>query len=93
MPKKGYCYIVTNKPHGVLYTGVTSDLIKRVHEHRHGVVPGFTKRYNLTILVWAEEFPTIVEAIIAEKRIKKWKRAYKVRLIESKNPDWIELNH
>ena len=91
MTKPGYVYILTNKPHGTLYTGVTSKLVQRVYWHRKGVVEGFTKRYNLKKLVYFEKHDQIQDAILREKRIKEWKRAWKVRLIEENNPEWRDL--
>jgi putative endonuclease len=85
-------YIMTNRHHTVLYTGVTSDLDKRVIEHRNGVYPNsFTRRYNADILVYYEVLPDIRAAIAREKQIKGWKRDKKVRLIESMNPGWNDL--
>ena len=91
MTGQGYVYILTNRPHGTLYTGVTSDLVRRVYMHRKGVVAGFTKRYNLKKLVFYEKHEYIQDAIVREKRIKEWKRAWKVKLIEENNPDWRDL--
>lgn len=84
-------YILTNKSNKVLYTGVTSDLIKRVYEHKNHFVDGFTKRYNLNKLVFFEVHEVMEEAIKKEKRIKGWLRKKKIALIESKNPDWKDL--
>jgi putative endonuclease len=91
MQKPGCVYILTNKPRGTLYTGVTSNLVQRVYWHRKGVVEGFTKRYNLKKLVYFEKHDQIQDAILREKRIKEWKRAWKVRLIEENNPEWRDL--
>ena len=91
MDKPGYVYLLTNKPHGVLYTGVTSDLIKRVYQHRKGMVEGFSRRYNLKLLVYFERHDRVQDAILREKRIKEWKRAWKVQLIEERNPGWRDL--
>ena len=84
-------YMMTNKPRGTLYTGVTNDLEARYSEHRSGAVPGFTKKYNLHRLVHAEFFDSIDQAIEHEKRLKGWLRARKIALIESTNPEWIDL--
>jgi putative endonuclease len=84
----GWVYIVSNRRNGTLYVGVTSDIHRRAHEHREGLVEGFSKRYGLTRLVWAEPCPTIIEAIRREKALKRLPRADKVRLIHSINPDW-----
>lgn len=91
MDKVGYVYLLTNKPHGVIYTGVTSNLIQRVYQHRKGMVEGFTKRYNLKMLVYFEKHDLVADAILREKRIKEWKRAWKVQLIEERNPEWRDL--
>ncbi len=86
--KKFYVYILCSKRNGTLYTGVTSDLVKRVYEHKHGLVEGFTKKYNVHQLVW---YKIHESAIIREKQIKKWKRAWKLKIIEKENPQWIDL--
>jgi putative endonuclease len=87
----GWVYFMTNRRHGVLYVGVTSDLAKRACEHREGVVEGFTKRYRLKHLVYAEHHADIRAAIQREKNLKHWPRAWKVELIESQNPEWADL--
>ena len=87
----GWTYIMTNKPRGVLYTGVTSDLAARIYQHRQGQGSDFCKRYNLTRLVHAEEHATIDEAIAREKALKAWSRAWKIRLIEEGNSEWRDL--
>src|SRR5689334_11713559 len=84
-------YIVASRTR-VLYVGMTNDLERRVHEHRHGLVPGFTSRYNVNRLVWYEQFETALEAIECEKRIKGWVRTRKIELIESMNPQWKDLS-
>jgi putative endonuclease len=76
---------------GTLYTGVTSDLAKRVWEHKNNIVAGFTKRYNLHHLVWYELHESMESAILREKRLKDWKRSWKLKLIERTNPDWQDL--
>ena len=86
-----FTYIVTNRPCGTLYTGVTNDLIRRIAEHRVGRAEGFTRRYGLTKLVWFEHHTDIREAILREKRIKKWNRAWKIEAIEAMNPGWEDL--
>ena len=87
----GYVYIMTNKPFGTLYIGVTADLSARVHQHRSREGSAFCKRYNLTKLVWAEELPTIEEAIAREKAMKEWPRKWKLATIHAMNPNWDDL--
>jgi putative endonuclease len=87
----GWVYIMTNRPNGTLYLGVTSDLARRVWEHREGVIEGFTKRYGLKGLVWYEPHDDIRTAIQREKNMKHWPRAWKVRLILDMNPEWRDL--
>jgi putative endonuclease len=82
----GSIYILTNKPNGILYVGVTSDLPRRVYQHREGSVAGFTKRYGLKRLVYFEMFDDIASAIQREKNMKHWPRTWKVRLILARNP-------
>jgi putative endonuclease len=89
--RDAFVYIMTNRRNGVLYTGVTSNLPKRAHEHREGLVEGFTKRYGLKCLVWFERHDDIRTAIQREKTIKHWPRAWKIRLIHALNPDWDDL--
>ncbi|TFZ08998.1 GIY-YIG nuclease family protein [Ramlibacter humi] len=84
-------YILSSGPNGTLYIGVTSDLVKRVWQHREHLAPGFTARYAVTHLVYYELFDTMALAITREKRLKKWDRAWKVRLIRERNPDWVDL--
>ncbi len=84
----GWVYIMTNRPNGVLYTGVTSDIGRRAYEHREGLVPGFTKRYGLKRLVYMEFHERIADAIQRESNIKHWPRAWKARLILEANPGW-----
>ena len=86
-----YVYILANKKNGTLYTGVTNDLVRRVYEHKNGCAEGFTKKYTIHILVYYEVCEDIREAIIREKRIKKWNRKWKVEMIEKTNPEWIDL--
>ncbi|GAA6199527.1 GIY-YIG nuclease family protein [Aquicoccus sp. SU-CL01552] len=86
-----YVYLVTNRPHGTLYCGVTNDLLRRLWEHRSGHADGFTRRYRCRRLVWFEHHTEIGEAILREKRIKKWRRAWKDALIQARNPDWSDL--
>ena len=89
--KQGYIYILFNQRNGTLYTGVTSNLIKRVYEHKNKLADGFTKRYNVDKLGYYEVFPTITDAIIREKQIKGGSRNKKITLIESINPEWKDL--
>lgn len=84
-------YILATKRNGTLYIGVTSDIARRAWEHRSGVVDGFTDRYGVKSLVYAEFHETMPEAILREKQMKKWRRAWKVELIEKANPDWRDL--
>ncbi|HLB43642.1 MAG TPA: GIY-YIG nuclease family protein [Gammaproteobacteria bacterium] len=91
MNKNYFVYILANKKYGTIYTGVTNDLVRRVGEHRNGVVKGFTKKYNITNLVYFEIHSDIREAILREKIIKKWRRDWKINLIESNNPYWLDL--
>lgn len=86
-----YVYILASQKNGTLYTGVTSDLIQRVYEHKSKLVKGFTSKYNVSQLVYYEIHHDITEAILREKRIKKWNRAWKLRLIERGNPTWKDL--
>jgi len=89
--KQYYVYIVTNKKQGVLYIGVTGDIIKRVYEHKSGLIKGFTKKYNANKLVYYEIHNDVKEAITKEKQMKKWNRQWKIELIEKDNPEWNDL--
>jgi len=84
-------YILSNYKNGTLYIGVTSDLIKRIYEHKSHAVDGFTKRYGVDKLVYYELHNSMEEAILREKQLKKWRRAWKIELIESFNPEWEDL--
>jgi putative endonuclease len=86
-----YVYMLESRRNGTLYTGVTSNLARRVYEHREGIVGGFTATYGVKMLVWYEGLPTALDAIAAEKRIKRWRRAWKLELIEKMNPQWLDL--
>ncbi|MFZ1109125.1 MAG: GIY-YIG nuclease family protein [Rhodomicrobium sp.] len=88
-----YVYLLASKLGGTLYIGVTNDLVRRVYEHKEGSVEGFTKKYGLSRLVYFEAHSDVEQAILREKQIKKWNRAWKVRLIEEKNPNWDDLYH
>ena len=91
MEKSYWVYIVTDKPFGTLYTGITGDLARRAHEHRHGLVPGFSKKYGLKQIVYCEEFSIPDEAIHREKCIKHWNREWKIHRIKRLNPTWKDL--
>ena len=91
MERQPCVYLLTNKRNGTLYTGVTSNLVKRVWEHKQHAVGGFTKRYGVSHLVWYEAHETMESAIRREKAIKNWKRAWKIKAIESLNPQWRDL--
>lgn len=89
--KQYYVYILTNRPFGTFYTGVTNDLVRRVWEHKEGIILGFTKKHNIKILVYYEVFNDINLAIQREKIIKKWKRKFKYDAIKNFNPEWEDL--
>ena len=91
MPKKEYVYMLASQRNGTLYVGVTSDLAKRVAQHKEDWREGFTKQYAIHHLVYFEEYSDIREALRREKQIKKWNRAWKLQLIEKENPDWRDL--
>ncbi|MDI3469436.1 MAG: Excinuclease ABC, C subunit-like [Pseudolabrys sp.] len=86
-----FVYVLTNKPRGTLYVGITNDLVRRVHEHREGVAAGFTKRYGLKQLVYFEKYDEPRLAIQREKNIKHWTRAWKLDLVNGANPQWRDL--
>jgi len=89
---KTYCvYILASKRNGTLYIGVTSDLVRRVWEHREGMIPGFTRNYGIKTLVYFESFSDVHDAIRREKRLKKYKREWKLNLIQEKNIAWADL--
>jgi putative endonuclease len=89
--KQSYVYILASQKHGTLYIGVTADLIKRVYEHKNDLVDGFTKRHGVHNLMYFEVYDDIREAIHRETCLKRWKRDWKIRLIEEKNPNWDGL--
>ena len=91
LTRQYYVYIMTNHSH-TLYTGITNDLQRRVHEHKNKLIPGFTQKYNITSLVYFEETPDVKVAIQREKQIKVWLRAKKIALIETSNPEWRDLS-
>jgi putative endonuclease len=86
-----FVYLLASGKHKTLYLGVTNDLIRRIHEHKTKAVPGFTSRYNVVRLVWFEAYDDPTNAIAREKDIKKWRRDWKIRLIDEDNPDWSDL--
>jgi putative endonuclease len=86
-----YVYLLASQPHGTLYVGKTNDLLKRIWEHKNKVVPGFTAKYGVDRLVWFEARDNLEEAFRREKQIKRWKRAWKIQLIETDNPHWLDL--
>jgi len=86
-----YVYLLASKKHGTLYLGVTNDIVHRVHDQRTKAVPGFTSRYNVGKLVWFEICDDAITAITREKQLKKWRRDWKIRLIEEQNPNWDDL--
>ena len=91
MDKQFYVYILASKRNGTLYIGVTSDLVQRIWQHKNKMVKGFTKKYNVDRLVYYETHSNVESAITREKQIKKWRRAWKIRLIEGENSDWNDL--
>ena len=91
MQRGGYVYVLASKIGGTIYIGVASDLVGRVHQHKSGLVAGFTKKYGVDRLVYFEPHDTIEAAILREKQMKTWNRAWKIRLIQEQNPDWVDL--
>jgi len=91
MSQNYYVYILASKRNGTLYIGVTQDLLKRVDLHKKELLDVFTKKYNVKRLVYYEVYQDIKDAILREKRLKKWKRKWKIKLIEEKNPNWEDL--
>ncbi len=89
--KQYYVYILASKKYGTLYTGVTSNLVQRVWQHKEGLAEGFTKKYHVHHLVYYETHTDVYEAITREKRIKKWNRQWKINLIEQNNSQWLDL--
>jgi putative endonuclease len=89
--KQYYLYILASKKNGTLYIGVTNNLVRRIYEHKEGLIEGFTKKYNVKILVYYEIYNDMYEAIKREKAMKKWLRKWKIELIEKTNPDWKDL--
>lgn len=91
LTKTYFVYLLAHKPNGVLYLGFTNDLVRRVWEHKQGLVEGFTKTYQVKDLVWFESHDNVEAAITREKQLKKWKRQWKIELIEAENPSWNDL--
>ena len=91
MNKQPAVYILASKRNGTLYIGVTSNLVKRIWEHKNNMVEGFTKRYTVYRLVWYELHESMESALTREKRLKNWKRKWKLELIETRNPEWLDL--
>jgi putative endonuclease len=91
--KTYYVYILASKKNGTLYIGVTSDLKKRIYEHRSHLIKGFTEKYNVTKLVYFEQVTLAESAIKREKQLKKWKRDWKIQIIEKNNPNWEDVYH
>ena len=89
--KQYYVYILASRRNGTLYVGTTSDLVKRVHDHKNDLIEGFTKKYRVHRLVYYESTPDVDGAIVREKRLKKWRRKWKMKLIEEGNPEWRDL--
>ena len=86
-----YVYILASKRNGTLYIGMTNDLVRRVYAHKQGLIPGFTKKYHIHLLVYYEATENITAAIKREKQLKEWKRIWKLRIIEEQNPEWRDL--
>ena len=86
-----YVYMLASRPNGTLYIGMTDDLVRRVWEHRTGAVPGFTRKYGVKMLVWFEQHETREAALMRERQLKKWTRAWKLELIERQNTSWRDL--
>jgi putative endonuclease len=86
-----YVYLMASRRNGTLYLGVTNDLVRRVYQHKTKAIPGFTSRYGVDRLVWFESYDDPTTAITREKELKKWRRAWKIRLIEESNPNWRDL--
>ena len=86
-----FVYMLASKKNGTLYIGVTNNLLKRIYEHKNNLVAGFTQKYNVHSLVYYEVYRNILDAIAREKRMKKWKRKWKIELIEQSNPNWEDL--
>ena len=92
MNKRFFVYVLSNQRRGVLYVGVTNDLIRRLSEHKAKLVPGFTKAYGVMLLVYYEEYSSVLEARAREAALKRWRRAWKMALVDKFNPDWRDLS-
>ncbi|MBU0672190.1 MAG: GIY-YIG nuclease family protein [Candidatus Margulisbacteria bacterium] len=90
--KTYYVYILASKRNGTLYIGITNNLKRRIFEHKKKIIKGFTKKYDVTQLVYFEQYSDVREALTREKRLKKWNRAWKLELIEANNPQWKDLS-
>ncbi len=86
-----FVYILASKPRGTLYVGVTNNLTRRVFEHKNKLIEGFTERYDVNLLVWYESSGSIESAIVYEKKLKRWRREWKIEMIEKQNPEWVDL--
>jgi len=86
-----YVYILASRKHGTLYIGITRELVRRVYEHKNKIIKGFTTRYGVDRLVWFECYDDPTNAIVREKELKKWRREWKINLIEENNPEWLDL--
>ena len=91
MSKQYYVYLITNERYGTLYVGITNDLVRRIYEHREGTVQGFSKQHGLSRLVWFEAHDDVLAAIEREKAVKRWRRDWKMNLIQAMNPNWDDL--
>ena len=92
MERQYYVYILASQKYGTLYVGITRNLARRIYEHKESLVPGFTKKYHVHELVYYETHQNVYEALTREQQIKRWKRQWKINLIEGKNPQWINLS-
>jgi putative endonuclease len=92
MSNRFFVYILTNRPCGVLYIGVTNDLVRRLAEYKGKLAPGFTRTYGVIMLVYYEEYSSILEARAREATLKRWRRAWKIELVDKFNPDWRDLS-
>jgi putative endonuclease len=92
MPARCFVYILANRRHGALYVGVTNDLARRLTAHKAKLMPGFTERYGIDKLVYVEEYGSILEARAREQTLKRWRRAWKIALIEKLDPEWRDLS-